>query len=250
MMLYDPGRAYVSSRSLRWSWGSIIGRGDWQAQTSRLSPAAMARRLALAGFAGIWVDRWGYPDTAPRPWPTLEAELRAATGSELSVSSAGRYSFVGLAQLRSRIAAAMSPDALASARREALDAAVLLPLWREGCSDEVADSAEPSRVCGSRAWGVLMNDDAAEKRYLLQARIRPLRPGRLHIAGEGFQDELALDGGAVTYSRALTIPAERRRRIELAFMGECEDAGRQAACVEILDMKAVATAPEPAPPVR
>ncbi|HXY39742.1 MAG TPA: hypothetical protein VEQ10_08735, partial [Vicinamibacteria bacterium] len=34
MMTYDPGRAYVSSRSLRWSWGSITGRGDWQAQTS------------------------------------------------------------------------------------------------------------------------------------------------------------------------------------------------------------------------
>jgi len=245
MALYDPGRAFVSSRTLRWSWGSVIGRGgEWQAETSRMSPAAMARRLALAGFSGIWLDRWGYPAAAPVPSPALEASLAAATGSIPAVSSGGRYSFVTLSDLRGRLERALGEDGLAAGRREALRTDVLFPRWREGCSDEAGELRQPSRSCGNRAWAILKNEDSHERRFVLQGRLRAPRSGRLRLGIGDESDERPLDARPVVYQRPIVIPAEHRLRIELSFEGECETHASgppqsATACVEIGDLKAV-----------
>jgi hypothetical protein len=240
MMTYDPGRAYVSSRSLRWSWGSVLGRtGDWQTQTSKMSPVAMARRLVLAGFAGIWIDRWGYPEPGRLGWPTLESALAAAADSAVSASSGGRYSFLALGALRERVEAELGHEAFAAARAEVLGDFVLFPRWREGCSDEGGDVQEPSRVCGRHAWAIVKNDDTRERRLVLQARVRAFRTGRLGIRVGEWRDELAVAGQPVTYRREVVIPGARRLRIDLAFEGECEVADGPLHCVEVFDMKAV-----------
>jgi phosphoglycerol transferase len=240
MEIYDPGRAYLHSRTLRWSWGSLLGRtDDWQTQASKLSPVAMARRLALAGFEGIWVDRWGYPENGALPWPALETALAAATDDAPVVSSGGRYSFLRLAALRGRLASELGSGAFQSAKTDALAGAALLPRWREGCSDEQGDIREPSRVCGASAWAVLKNDAPHERRLVLSARLRALRPGRLRLRGEGFEDDVVLAGETLTYRRELTIGPGRRLRLDMAFDGPCEATSPRPRCVEIIDMEAL-----------
>jgi len=241
MMSYDPGRAYVSSRSLRWSWGSVVGRtGDWQTQTSKMSPAAMARRLVFAGFSGIWIDRWGYPEPGPRGWSALESALAATAGGPVAASSGGRYSFVGLDALRGRVEAELGHHAFEAARAEVLADRVLYPRWREGCSDEQGDVQAPSRVCGASAWAILKNDDRRERRFVLQGQLRAFRSGRLSLAVDGARDEVEVGERPVPYRRELAIAGSRRARIDLAFDGACENTRAAATrCVEIADMKAI-----------
>lgn len=248
MMTYDPGRAYVNSRSLRWSWGSVIGRGgEWQTQTSKLSPVAMARRLALAGFAGIWIDRWGYPATGTRPWPALEAALAGATGSSPLVSSLGRYAFFSLETLRSRLETELGRVAYLSAQAEVLSDGVLFPRWRDGCSDEQGDVRAHLRVCGRSAWAILKNDESRARRLELVGRLRAFRSGRLSVSLGNSRDTIDLDERGVSYRRELTIPANRRLRIDLAFDGACAETARPE-CVEVIDLKAVPAEQSPRNP--
>ena len=53
----------------------------------------MVRGVAAAGYAGIYVDRYGYADEGEK----LERELAAATGRDPLVSPNGRLSFFELA---------------------------------------------------------------------------------------------------------------------------------------------------------
>ena len=243
MEIYDPGRAYLHSRTLRWSWGSVIGRGEWQTQTGKLSPAALARRVALSGFAGVWVDRWGYGDAAAQPWPALEVALASATGATPLVSSGGRYSFFRTDALQRRLTGELDAEALRSARASALAGEAVLPRWRQGCSDEQGDIRAPSRVCGASGWAVLKNDTPVEQRLVLSARLRALRPGRLRLRLGDALDELELDGAARPYRRELAIAPGRRVRLEIAFDGPCEATSPRPRCVEIIDMKAEPAAP-------
>jgi phosphoglycerol transferase len=101
--LYDSGRPYLSSKTLRWSFGSIVGRTDhWYRDTVRLAPAEMAQRLALAGFAGIWIDRAAYRG-ANHPRADLYVRLAEVAGVRPESSSGGRYCFISLEGVRHRL---------------------------------------------------------------------------------------------------------------------------------------------------
>jgi len=102
MSIYDQGRPYLHSDTLRWSWGAMSGReeAEWIRQTSTSPVKEMLMRLSDAGFAAIWIDRFGYaPGTSP------EREIAAALGRPLLERSDGRIALYDLSayaqQLRS-----------------------------------------------------------------------------------------------------------------------------------------------------
>lgn len=63
---YEQSRGYLHSKSLRWSYGAVRGRWAdlWQKRHIVAKPTIVegVENLAVAGFAGIYVDRFGYPD--------------------------------------------------------------------------------------------------------------------------------------------------------------------------------------------
>jgi hypothetical protein len=89
---YDELRGYLHSDDLRWSYGAVKGRSDPNAALATEPVPALVRDVAAAGFAGIYVDRFGYADQAAK----LESELAAATGTKPLVSGNGRLSFFEL----------------------------------------------------------------------------------------------------------------------------------------------------------
>jgi phosphoglycerol transferase len=115
---WDPAKAYLSSRSLRWSFGAMLGRTDrWHRTIERLPPEEMVERLALAGFSGIWLDRSAFspPDVA-----RLEDGLAEAAAYRPELSTGGRYAFFSIEAVRRRREAALGPKAYAAAREEVL----------------------------------------------------------------------------------------------------------------------------------
>ncbi len=110
MMDYNPVRPYLHSATLRWSYGAMRGRPAdlWYRRVAGLNPDAMVEQLALANFAGIYVDRLGYTDRGVK----LERELALATGGSPLVHRDARASFFSLAPVRARLGAGRSPGEL------------------------------------------------------------------------------------------------------------------------------------------
>ena len=93
---YDQLVGYLHSKSLRWSYGAMHFRETdrWQEAVSAEPPDRMIKSLSDAGFSGIFVDRFGYVDSAA----ALETQLRALLKSEPITDSSGRYLFFRIGQ--------------------------------------------------------------------------------------------------------------------------------------------------------
>jgi hypothetical protein len=93
MVDYDLMRGYLHSDDLRWTYGHVKGRDDDPnlAIADEAVPE-LVRDAKAAGFAGIYVDRFGYADSAA----SLEQQLTATTGQAPLVSPNGRLSFFQL----------------------------------------------------------------------------------------------------------------------------------------------------------
>jgi hypothetical protein len=58
---YDHARGYLHTKTVRWSFGAVKGRevDQWQREVAAVPPQEVLRRLALAGFDGLFVDQRG-----------------------------------------------------------------------------------------------------------------------------------------------------------------------------------------------
>jgi phosphoglycerol transferase len=94
---YELLRAYLHSSSLRWSHGVMRGREAdiWQRSVADLPPEDMIAALTNAGFAGIYIDRFGFADRAT----TLEKALRRLLPGPPLVSGDGRLAFFRLTEM-------------------------------------------------------------------------------------------------------------------------------------------------------
>ena len=91
---YDLLRPYLSTTSLRWSYGGVRTRfGDaWTKSVARLPVTELADALVFAGFRGVLVDRYGYTDGGAE----LDQALRPITGPAVSQSRNGRHAWYDL----------------------------------------------------------------------------------------------------------------------------------------------------------
>ncbi len=101
MFDYDHFRGYLHSHALRWSYGAMRGtKADaWQAQVVMKPVNVMLADIALAGFDGLYVDRYGYSDLGAG----LIEELSGVLGKYSFMSSDGRLVFFSLSSFRATL---------------------------------------------------------------------------------------------------------------------------------------------------
>lgn len=114
MYSYDPLRAYLHSRTLRWSHGSMKGRpaDALRARLAPLPPAQLVDALVQEGFRGLYIDRNGYADRAA----ALERELTHLLGSGPMLSQRQDLSFFDLGSYSPERSG--RPSSLAQQRKE------------------------------------------------------------------------------------------------------------------------------------
>jgi phosphoglycerol transferase len=118
MVHVDHFGVFLHSRRLRWSFGAMHGR-----ETDRLHahlagqplPEAL-RSLAVLGFGGVYVDRFGYQDRGRQ----LEGELRRLIGVEPIVSRSQRMAFYDMSPYAQHVRDAYTDAEWARQRRELL----------------------------------------------------------------------------------------------------------------------------------
>jgi phosphoglycerol transferase len=226
--LYAAGRAYLSSSSLRWSWGSMVGRtGDWQRLVARLEAADLARIVAWAGFSGIWIDRHAYDEMSQAV--RLQEALAAITGARVETSSGGRYVFFDIERYRGRLESGLSAEEVAQARARARRPPFRVR-WHAGCSD--TDPASSWRRCGQTFSAVVRNPMKSPMRLRVNGRVRSEGPGRLQVAMRGSSRSLEVGPTVRDYHWEIDLAGGRRLILEFDFEGRCSAAG---VCVEVAD---------------
>jgi hypothetical protein len=91
---HEPLKAYLHSKSLRWSYGAIAGQEDdiWQRSVAAKPTAEFVQDISRAGFKGIYLNRDGYADNGA----AIEADLRTIVGTKPIVNRRRNLVFYNL----------------------------------------------------------------------------------------------------------------------------------------------------------
>jgi phosphoglycerol transferase len=94
MLDYDHFKPYLVGHKIHWSYGAVKGRENaaWDASAAALPADQMVAQLKAKGFAGVWVDRFGYEDGGS----AIDQQLAQVTGTTPKLSADGRYAFFAL----------------------------------------------------------------------------------------------------------------------------------------------------------
>jgi phosphoglycerol transferase len=160
---YDLFRPYLSTTSLRWSYGAVRSRfaDAWIAAIAARPVPDMVRALALAGFRGIVVDGYGYADGGA----ALDAELLRFTRQE---GRNARYTWYALDGFAAQQRASLG-DVVWEARRKRLLRPIYLE-WQRGFYPLEAASAPTLRW--SKAKSVLAVDNPGDEAALARLSTR------------------------------------------------------------------------------
>jgi phosphoglycerol transferase len=204
MSCQDPLRAYLHSRTLSWSHAAMRGRyGDrWRIWVAGQPLAEMVQTLAQAGFAGIWVDRFGYADGGTE----VEAGLARLLGERPEVSRNGRLCFFNLAGYTAHLKAGCSEREWALRRERA--SLPVLASWPSGFYDPEGAGAVSWRWALDQADLVLNNPSSGPRRVRLTMGLLPAaaEPAPLRIEDPLWDEELTIGQEGRTVSRSLVVP--------------------------------------------
>jgi phosphoglycerol transferase len=209
MGCYDHFRAYLHSRHLRWSHGTIPGReaDGWRTRIAEMPPEEQAPTLVYSGFRGIWIDRSAYPDQGA----DLEARLTRVMGCGPMISGDGRYSLFPLTDyaktLRSRCT-----EAEWLARRDEARRPVMV-CWGSGFFPEERSPQGTFHWARDRSEMKLVNDGICPREVTLRMRCSSAMPGpcKLRIRGLGWDTTLDIDSRGQSVERKLILPPGTHR---------------------------------------
>jgi hypothetical protein len=204
MIDYDHFKAYLHSRSLRWSYGALKGReGDvWQRSIAMRPLPELVEYLAFSGFNGIYVDRFGYKDRGG----ALESELSSVIGTGPIASNSGRLAFFSLVEYNKRLRGQYS-EAEWLERQELAQHSLIIS-WGGGFS-ELEQSPEKSwRWCSSQGTLDLYNTARRGRRVVLDMSLATGYEefSNLIVRSPLNSEERQINSEPTHYTLTLTLP--------------------------------------------
>jgi hypothetical protein len=108
---YDLLRPYLSSRTLRFSYGGIKGREmEWQRQLTPATPEDLLVSLVATEFDGLLVDRFGYADEGAALLGAVSDEVNA----DPRIDATGRWAYFDLRTYAEDVSSRVGADELAA----------------------------------------------------------------------------------------------------------------------------------------
>lgn len=187
MVEYDELKGYLHAKTLRWSGGAVINRETdaWIRAVSAKPVNELVADAAAAGFAGIYVDRYGYTDKAV----SVESQFQSLLGTAPLSSADGRRSFFRfspglLNAVRDRVAKG-EPVA------DLLPPPVMVQAGN-GCSAVESSAQSNWRWCDTAGEIVVSNPNHEIRKVTVEATLASAYPSwsSLSIEGPGFTRRL------------------------------------------------------------
>jgi phosphoglycerol transferase len=199
---YDHMRGYIHSEDLRWSYGGMKGREPpWQERLVAETTPVMVSGLVVAGFEGLYIDRFGYSDEGA----AFEAAVGKILGQNVVVSKNRRLSFFDLRALREKLRAALSPD-----ESRKLRDVVLHPLevnYAAGFKGAESHGTSTWQWAGRKAVLQLLNPSEEPRPVTLEMELRTGHPtpAVVRIDGPVNIEELQVSSSTGHYTRDLVL---------------------------------------------
>jgi phosphoglycerol transferase len=200
---YDHLRGYLHSKNLRWSFGAIKNREVDLAQRrlASLPPAELAEALAVAGFSGIYVDRFGYEDNGT----ALESELANLLQSAPSASPNGRLAFFNLNDYANRLRQKYSSSEWE--REKELRLHPLLLDWKGGFSTVESRAEKTWRWCSSEGELHLRNTSQLPRTIKLELSFATGYEELSDLTLSGLvSEQLKVNDKPYFYTKTVTVP--------------------------------------------
>ena len=201
---YEELKGYLHSGSLRWSYGAMRGRSDdkWLAAVSQQPLDQLLLTIAAAGFGGVYIDRYGYADSAA----ALESQLASLLGSQPIGSEGGRLSFFPLDEN----AKASLNRQVPREKRANLENALhpLLAEFGEGCWGKEGSDTDNWHWCGRHATIDIVNTSKSGRKILLEATFATgyRNDSILMIEGAGIRQKLTVNSTGSHWQAEVTVP--------------------------------------------
>jgi len=176
-----------------------------QRHVASLAPAELAKTLAVAGFSGIYVDRYGYEDHAS----ALETELSNVLQTTPSISANGRLVFFNLVDFGRRLRQTNSSSEW-ERERELSFQPVLLE-WRGGFSELESRPDKTWRWCSSEGQLHLRNTSQLPRtvRFDMSFASGYAQLDDFIISGL-FSEQFKVNDKPYVYSKTVTLPRASR----------------------------------------
>ena len=167
MVDYDHLRGYLHSNTLRWSYAGFKGRmPEWQRRLETVDASTLLRAVALMGFDGLYLDRFGYLDRE------LEAELTLVSGIEPVSSRDDRLAFYDLGEIAKHVRRETPVDIADSIITMLQMPPVQAAVDYEGLYGLESDGVTSWSWVGRRAQLVVENPSDSTRSVVLDAEFR------------------------------------------------------------------------------
>jgi hypothetical protein len=196
---YDPIRPYLHTHGTRWSYGVMAGRGGdaWNSELARQPLAEAVRTLSLTGFDGIYVDRFGYADSARK----METELGQLLGVAPIVNDDGRFSFFTMKSFNEELRAQFSESSW-----ERLTNGARYPVMAY-LGTEFTVGKDPGWCNGTgEIHFENYHDNPVVMSICMTCRGCDPKPRALRIKGLSLSEEIPIDSADRCLTTAVTVP--------------------------------------------
>ena len=217
---YSQFKGYLHSSTLKWSYGAMKGRPPhyWMEQISKLPVDQMVKQLSIAGFAGIYVDRWGYKNAEQ----DIEERLQIILRINPIVSRNSRLAFYPMMTYNAELRKRYHQVDLDKQR-------IAIPLvihWGGDFSVQESNPESIWRWCGRKGLLSIGNADEKMRTVNIKSHLATGRHeiSRLVIKSSLFEDELSVNDQGVLYEKTFSLPGNSEGKITFTSNAKKVDA--------------------------
>jgi phosphoglycerol transferase len=214
MLPFDQARAYLHSKTLRWSWGAMSGRNhDWTKVTAQLPLDQFIERIIFAGFGGLLIDRYGYKDSE------VEQSVLGYLGPASKFDLGGRWVFFDLRAFRDKLEGSLSSEE--RARREELAKRPTRVKWLPSFSVQENSPGRGWRWCGRNGIIRFINDSSGRRVIDVTGKLQQFNPGSFNLFAErdGEERQFVLAADPVEFHDSFVLQPHSSVEIRMRFDG-------------------------------
>lgn len=199
---YELFRGYLHSKNVRWSYGAMKNREGslWLQQITAKPPPEMLETAVIAGFRGIYIDRYGFADSG------IENQLRDILQEPPLVSANQRLIFFDLNEFSDRLLSQYSTADWESKRELALHP--VLFQWDEGFSELEGTAKDNWRWSSGRGQLTITNSSQRVRTIQIEMKLFTghEEPSHMSIESKEFADAFVINNQGKSYSKVISLP--------------------------------------------
>jgi phosphoglycerol transferase len=203
---YEHLSLYLPSTKIHWSYGAMRGREPeaWQRSVAAMRAGPMIASLALRGFAGIHVDRAGYPDNGV----LLERTLAVVIEDQPVVSANGRHAFYPLKGFADKYMRTLS-SADQQFAKDTVSQSLAIE-FGSGTWDHEQEGSAGTHWCDKSAEIRLINPSSRPRmvEFAMKLIVPTPDPARMRFDSNLFTDSVYVKSNA-PYKRTISLPPGR-----------------------------------------